>query len=571
MDNDLSMISKIANPIIIVNDAGLLIEINDKAQYLLKIMNINVNLTISDIDPTFNPEDIETIGHVHKQINFPLIQEVDIFKLMYENKPCYLYLFEENIYLDEAFINVIDSIDDGIIIVNSKGQLESFNAAALRNLTMNEKNTEAKAKEYEQGKSGIGRNLHELLKDNHWHYDPMTPEIVRRKKPLSRNIKYDNGEAVSILTLTGIPMMGKDAEVKRVVHTQRDISRLVELEVKLDEMEKFKQDYYDQCEELAYYRNLNRIVYSSKKMGNILKLAYKVAKTDSSVFITGETGVGKEEVSKYIHANSKRKDKPFIAINCASIPSELMESELFGYEAGAFTGARNSGKKGLFEEACGGTVFLDEIGELPPQMQSKLLRVIQEGSFLRVGSNSRIELDVRYICATNLTNEELTNNNKFRQDLYHRLNVIPIHIPPLRERKDDIMPLIFHFLKFYNDKYDRKVRILKDEIKALVEYNWAGNIRQLKNFIERLVILTENEIVTREEIEANMALNIDSHDPNELQFNEIMPLKDVFHNVEQILIKKAIDELGSITAAAKALEIDPSTIHRKIKRGEIEK
>ncbi len=232
------------------------------------------------------------------------------------------------------------------------------------------------------------------------------------------------------------------------------------------------------------------IIAESPQMKRIVRHIESIAPSDVTVLITGESGVGKEVVAKLIHKKSKRKNKPFVAINCGAIPKELLESELFGYVKGAFTGA-SSNKKGLIEEANGGTLFLDEIGELPIDLQVKLLRVLQENEIRPIGSNKSKEINVRFIAATNKNLEEMVKKGLFRKDLFYRLNVIPIHIPPLRERKEDIVPLAKYFIKKFCLKYNvPEKELTKNAIQQLLNYNWDGNVRELEHMIERAVIIT---------------------------------------------------------------------------------
>jgi Nif-specific regulatory protein len=235
----------------------------------------------------------------------------------------------------------------------------------------------------------------------------------------------------------------------------------------------------------------------SEKINRLLEMVRKVAQTDSTVLILGESGTGKSLIAKKIHLLSDRREKPFITINCAAIPENLLEAELFGYERGAFTGATTR-KKGKFELAEGGTVFLDEIGDMPLSLQAKLLRVIQDREVERLGGEKTIKVDVRIIAATNKDLQTLVRDGKFREDLYYRLNVVPIYIPPLRERKEDIPLLAEHFLEKFNRKYSKSVRFSPEAIKTLMEYPWHGNVRELENIVERLVIMNEGVIRDRD-------------------------------------------------------------------------
>jgi len=241
-------------------------------------------------------------------------------------------------------------------------------------------------------------------------------------------------------------------------------------------------------EELKKNYNIHGIVGTSDAILNLVETVKKVAQTDTTVLILGESGTGKSLIAKAIHFMSRRKEKPFITINCAAIPETLLEAELFGYEKGAFTGATTS-KKGKFELADGGTIFLDEIGDMPLSLQVKLLRVIQDKEIERLGGEKVIKVDVRIIAATNRDLKSMVEEGKFREDLYYRLNVVPVYVPPLRERREDIPVLIEHFLENFNSKYGKRVRISPEALEVLMDYDWPGNVRELENTVERLVVM----------------------------------------------------------------------------------
>ena len=232
----------------------------------------------------------------------------------------------------------------------------------------------------------------------------------------------------------------------------------------------------------------------SDAIKNTVKNAIKVSKFDCTVLITGESGVGKEMIAKIIYSHSKRVDSPYVRLNCASIPENLLESELFGYEKGAFTGAYKGGKTGLWEMAAGGIILLDEIGELPLMLQAKLLRVLQENEFYRVGGTVPIQSDVRVLAITNKNLAKMVSEGKLREDLYYRLNVFPIYVPALRYRKDDIPDLISVFVHSYNKKFNLNKRIDRDVIDRMAEFNWKGNIRELENFVQRLLIESDHDL-----------------------------------------------------------------------------
>lgn len=304
----------------------------------------------------------------------------------------------------------------------------------------------------------------------------------------------------------------------------------------------------------------HNIIGVSKKVKEIYEIAYRVANSDVTVLITGETGTGKELVANIIHYSGIRKAKPFIKINCSAIPTDLMESELFGYEKGAFTGAYTR-KIGNFERADGGTLFLDEIGDMSLSLQVKLLRAIQDKNIQRLGGGEPIKVDVRIIAATNKNLYEEVKNGNFREDLYFRLSVIPIHIPPLRERREDIPPLIDFFLKKYNVKYGKIVKLSQELKSYLLDYHYPGNVRELENIIERLVVLTEKgKEATLEKISL-----IDKSE----HIEEIIPLDKYLSTLEESYIKKVIALCdGNKSKAAQLLGISRKNLWEKLKKAD---
>ncbi|MBM7559359.1 sigma-54-dependent transcriptional regulator [Marinitoga litoralis] len=306
------------------------------------------------------------------------------------------------------------------------------------------------------------------------------------------------------------------------------------------------------------------VIGQSEIMKNIIYIVNKVIETDANILITGETGVGKEVFTRYIQRFSKRKDNPFIIVNCAAIPKDLVESELFGYEKGAFTGA-DKAKPGKFELADKGTIFLDEVGELPLEIQSKLLRVLESGTIERVGGTKEINVDVRVIAATNRNLEEEVKKGNFRMDLFYRLNVININIPPIRERKEDIPIFIEFFNKRYSAKYNKpKINFSKDAYDILISYDWPGNIREIRNFVERLFIIfdTKNSI-KKSDIE--FLLNMKNDKTIETDNFSNMTLEEM----EKELILKTLEKYsGNKTKTAKALGISLRTLQYKLKKYE---
>jgi transcriptional regulator with PAS, ATPase and Fis domain len=300
-------------------------------------------------------------------------------------------------------------------------------------------------------------------------------------------------------------------------------------------------------------------------MEKTVEMALKVSPVSSTVLLLGESGVGKGMIAKLIHKHSDRRNGPFIRVDCAGIPESLVESELFGYEKGAFTGARTEGKPGFFELANKGTLFLDEIAEIPLNSQSKLLRFLEDHQIIRVGGTEPRDIDVRVIAATNKNIEDMVSSKLFREDLYYRLNVIPIHIQPLRERRSDILPLIFHFLERFNKMYQKKKRLSPEAIEALNKYDYPGNIRELANLIERIVVVSENDQIQMRDIPDAVTGSGSKAIPYSLLSGET-PLKNALEQYEGIIIERAVKKLGSQREAAKILKIDQSTISRKIRK-----
>jgi transcriptional regulator with PAS, ATPase and Fis domain len=313
------------------------------------------------------------------------------------------------------------------------------------------------------------------------------------------------------------------------------------------------------------------IISKSKLIMHFKQRARSFAKTDLPVLITGESGVGKELFAHAIHHASKRNDKPFVSINCAAIPDTLIESELFGYEAGSFTGASKQGKIGKFEMAQGGTIFLDEIGELPPMMQSKLLRVLQENQIEKIGSSESREIDVRVIAATNVDLLENIENKSFRSDLYYRLNVLNLNIPSLRERSEDIPLLIEHFKSLFYQKNGIYKIFSKDALKILTAYSWPGNVRELKNIVYRLMVIAETEVISHELIpkdilEAHFSLYADQYDPNDLLENR-STLNHIMREIESQIIEDTLKLCdNNKSKAADLLGIKRMTLYRKLKK-----
>ncbi len=335
---------------------------------------------------------------------------------------------------------------------------------------------------------------------------------------------------------------------------------------------------------LEYYRRENAQLYEylmkkdntpvfiDEKMQGIVEKALKIAHTNVSVVITGESGVGKEIIAQLIHDNSDRKNKPFVPICIPQMTPSLMESELFGYEKGAFTNASNTGHIGLLESANGGTVFLDEIGDIPLELQVKLLRVIENRKFKRVGGTKTIDLDIRFISATNKNLKQMVRDNLFREDLLYRIGVIFLTIPPLRERKNDIIPLINHFVVILNNLYKEHHRVCEEAYPMFMEYEWPGNVRELRNIVEKLVVLSEENLITPRTVEKLLQGDDFLHSlstPDIPTEKTVLPdetsISDKYNKIEEDKILNALVKTnGNRNAAAEILGISRSTLYRKL-------
>ena len=301
-------------------------------------------------------------------------------------------------------------------------------------------------------------------------------------------------------------------------------------------------------------------------MSDILDLSIRVSKVDSTVLIYGESGVGKEVIANIIHKNSPRSESgSFIKINCGAIPNDLLESELFGYEEGAFTGAKKEGKPGIFELADGGTLFLDEIGNLSLDLQAKLLRVIQFKEIMRVGGVQSKHINTRLITATSQNLEDLLRLGQFRKDLYYRLHVVPITIPALRQRPDDILPMILHYLKKYNAKYNMEKTLSRDVKEMLINYDWPGNVRELKNCIERILVVSKKNIIRIDDLPKSISSQYNKINDFD-DFHTFESLNDLIDHIEKKALLKSFSQHKSTRKVAQDLKISQSAVMRKLKK-----
>lgn len=404
----------------------------------------------------------------------------------------------------------------------------------------------------------IGQNVSELEAEK-IYYPSVVKLAIKEKRKLT--MLQWSGTGVNVI-VTSTPIFDEDGNIARVVTNGRLVKELVLL-----------NEYFNNLQDGTGIKTKAEdaeLIYKNKAMQDLMKLIQHIAIIESGIIITGESGTGKSRIAKYIHQQGPRCKQRFVEINCAAIPESLMESELFGYEMGAFTGAKKTGKQGLIESADKGTLFLDEIGDMPLSMQSKLLQVIQNRQITRVGGEKPRNIDVQIISATNKNLEDMIKEGKFRLDLYYRLNVVQIHIPALRERPEDIPLLIEYFINKYNQKYEKNIIFANEVIKVMEGYEWPGNIRQLENMVEKLVVINQKGIVMLDDLSQTELLEY-TQKAQPVFINKIMPLKEALEETEKQLILSAYQSLKSSYKVGAALNISQSAAHRKIQKYCLEK
>lgn len=436
---------------------------------------------------------------------------------------------------------IFDSLYDGILIIDKEGIVRYINPAYTRITKVEEKNI-------------IGRYLSEVRPGSR-----LTNVVKNEKMELGAHRKM--GEVEYLVNMVPIYEEGKVIGGISLLNELVDIYKLTE---KLNLSKIIIQNLKEHVKTLGNGKySFDDIIAVDEKSVEVKDFAKRIALADSNVLITGESGTGKELYASAIHNLSPRKDFPFIPVNCASFEKNLIESELFGYEEGAFTGAKKNGKTGLFQLAQGGTLFLDEIGELEYGLQGKLLRVLQEKSVRKIGGSKEIPIDVRLICATNKNLEKMIQDNTFRRDLYYRIAIMPLSILPLREKKNDIKSIAEKFLLDLSIKYKKEVKLNENAIKVLKEYDWPGNIRELKNIIEFTFNMVEGNEIKAEHLPIAIKKNLKEND-------NISPLSEVVKEAEKSYLKKVIEIYGDSVEgkkkAAKALEISLATLYNKLEK-----
>lgn len=489
---------------------------------------------VSNITPVIRNAKISGVVSVFQDISEieKISKELDLFKDMKK-------------WLDA----VIDSSYDGLWICDHEGKVIRINKAS-------EKINAVKGEEV------IGKNMKELVAEGLCDKS-VTLEVLKKKTSVTE-IQQTKGK--NRILATGNPILDEEGEIAFVVTNERDVTELDNLRRQLEETQALAKGYISRLSELEIEeRDLPIVIGRSKEMQRIVQTALRVAKVDSTIFLLGESGVGKGMIAKLIHKYSNRKNGPFIRVDCAGIPDTLIESELFGYQKGAFTGAKTEGKPGFFELANKGTLFLDEIGEIPLNFQSKLLRFLEEHEIIRIGGTEPRQIDVRIIAATNKNIEDMVSSKRFREDLYYRLNVVPLFISPLRERRDDILPLVLHFLEKSNKTFGEQRTFSAEAIEAFCKYDFPGNIREVANLVERLVVTAEEDRIDIKNL-PSVITGCMTKPTTSAILPEEMPLKETLEKYEGSIIEEAVKRYGSQREAAKILKVDQATISRKIRR-----
>lgn len=448
----------------------------------------------------------------------------------------------------EEYIKMMDALVDttpiGYVITDSQGNVLRMNPAHKK---ITDYNLE----------SMLGLNLGDLDKVEETKSACM--KVIRTKSPVIEEQYCVNGRSYMVYAN---PFFDDDNELKYVICTVLDATEIIITRQKLKENQQINESLNLRIKELETQLNQsNLVIHKSKCMNQILDICRRIANYNSTVLITGDSGTGKELIARYIYECSSRRNAPYIKVNCASIPDNLMESEFFGYESGSFTGAHTKGKKGLIELADHGTLLLDEVAELPLTLQSKFLRFLQEGEFYRIGGKTPIKTDVRIIAATNKNLEDLVETGKFREDLYYRLNILPIKVPSLSSRREDIPILIDYFVKNFNKQYGTNKHISNEVLNIMVQMEYKGNVRELNNTVERLLLLSGDEIVLDDALKI-----LPLKQQNSPLIHSAYSLKEIMEKYEKDILSQYLETYKTATRIAQILKTDQTTISRKLRK-----
>lgn len=559
-----------SNGVVVTDASGFIVHINRMGEKILGFSAAtHVGRFIPEVLPLTGPQVLACLksgkprlGHhiIGKQVdlvlNISLIQQEGVilgavcsFQEMrtFEDTAKKLESYKR---LNKQLETIFKASFDGIWVCNGEGRVISINEAS-------ERLNGIKAEDV------VGKNVAHLAAEGLFDRS-VTIEVLETRRQVSL-MQYIRKTGRYLLA-TGTPAFDDNGEIYLVVVNERDMTDLNAMREELEQTQMVTEKYKDELAELSMLElKGQQIVAESREMRQILRMALKLARIGASnILLLGESGTGKGLLAKFIHQSSERRGNPFIQINCAALPENLLEAELFGYERGAFTGAREQGKAGLFELAHGGTLFLDEIGDLPLLLQAKLLKCLDDHEILRLGATKSKHIDCLVVAATNQDLEELVRKKRFRQDLYYRLNAFPIRIPPLRERGDDIFELTNHFLEKYNKLYGMKKWIQPAALNMLQGYPFPGNVRELKNIIKKAVVMSEGELLD----EFLRPALLGATEPREVGGRGLRKkhLNDELLTIEKELLKAAMGCCKSTRQLAAQLGISQPTIVRKLKK-----
>ncbi|WP_260399768.1 sigma-54-dependent Fis family transcriptional regulator [Peribacillus simplex] len=457
--------------------------------------------------------------------------------------------------LEEELNKIIETSNNNILITDQDGIILYSNPKLWEIYGM-------------ESDSYIGTSVYQL--ESEGLLTPSINAIVLKEKKAKRIMQET--KTGHVVMSTGYPIFNKEGLLVRVISYGQDQTEILQLQDQFEQLQRKVKGYQTEVEDLREKElDYHYLIARSNETKHILKTIHNVAKTDATILLLGPSGVGKSTFARAVHDQSNRKKEPFIEVNCSTIPDSLFESEIFGYEPGSFTGANKQGRQGLIEQADSGTLFLDEIGELPLAMQAKLLKVLQEKKIKRIGGKKENHINFRLVAATNQDLKEMVSQGKFRLDLFYRLNVIPIQIPALHERKEDIPLLIQHYLQKTSDKYQKFKKIHPSSYEVLTHYHWPGNIRELENLIERLILTIEEPIIFPEHLPQSITGQIEQpEDSNflaiEQDCEENFDLKKTLEKVERQLIAKAWEKCKTTYEMAEHLGISQPTVIYKLKK-----
>ncbi|HSN93345.1 MAG TPA: sigma 54-interacting transcriptional regulator [Anaeromyxobacteraceae bacterium] len=450
---------------------------------------------------------------------------------------------------------IINSMSEGLWVSDGEGNVLRVNPASARLNAL-------------EPAAVVGRNMTEIVAEGLVERS-VTLEVIRTGKAMNM-LQTRRGRK---LVVTGTPVRDGAGKLIRVVVNERDVTEIDSLQRHLEEQEAIRDRFRDEMLEMQIAKvESQRVIARSPAMQRALRQAIKVAGADSTVLVLGESGVGKGLFADLIHKYSARAQNPLVKVNCGSIPESLVEAELFGYEKGAFTGAQAKGKPGYFELAEGGTLFLDEIAELPLSSQVKLLRFLEDRRIARVGGISSREVNVRILAATHRDLQEMVDQGRFRLDLFYRLNVVPLTIPPLRERPECILPVLRHYVDHYAGKLGARRRLSRAATEVLLSYGWPGNVRELMNVCERLVVMSDTEVIDVGDLPPDVVAATSAGSPPALPpaLSDEATLAEALERTERAVLLRARLRHGNQTDMARALGVNQSTVARKLKRYGIE-